>query len=486
MPQHMIPKMPALRKATTKSQIRSKLPSHRMCALMFVILAISLISRPNMPSFEVKSTLELRDPAKSNDSYAYESMPSPKMKRYNNIHDVPSMKSSGPVKVNGIGGLMEFNDVCLTKHISGSELEGVIHFIPDHNDVIDNKERCKHRSSPLNHHDMFAVNVSDYSYCMDQLKLSEYQHIPSHVETVHLYEEPVISLNFNLNIGHSLFDYLLIYLPHWHIYREQENFPFGGVISHVMNDCLLDTNTFWFCEILRTINAFGEKAQQLQPEPNNTTLYCYKSLYRIHIAMWQRMYTKFLTERVFDDFRDLLNQKFNLDRKRDYFSIQTSRNEIKRLLLYSHAPSGRRVWLDMNDKVEKYKHHPKYEEKVDFHIVDDFGSFSAAEQASLFNSADAIMMSHGAQMANSIFAVDGVLFVEMGCQVPVFLGEPAYMALLRGQYRNVTKCESENHDLMCLVCEGDTNYDDYNNFTMTDVGFQTMLDYVIAELTQMQ
>ena len=85
-----------------------------------------------------------------------------------------------------------------------------------------------------------------------------------------------------------------------------------------------------------------------------------------------------------------------------------------------------------------------------------------------------------------VLSHDRVLFLSLGCQVPVFLGEPAYMALLRGRYRNVTKCESDNHDLMCLVCEGDANYDDYSNFTMTDVSFQTILDYIIAELTQMQ
>jgi hypothetical protein len=124
------------------------------------------------------------------------------------------------------------------------------------------------------------------------------------------------------------------------------------------------------------------------------------------------MYTSFLTEQVFDDFRDLLNEKFNLNRKRDYFSMHSTTNRVKRLLLYSHAPSGRRVWLDMNDQVNKYKHHPKYQDKVYFHIVDDFGSFSTAEQASLFNSADAILMSHGAQMANSIFAVGKATMIQ--------------------------------------------------------------------------
>ncbi|KAL7482708.1 hypothetical protein ACHAW6_008371 [Cyclotella cf. meneghiniana] len=476
----------SLFKTASKSQSRSILLPRQFFALIIIIIAISLVSRPNISLFEVKNVTEKGGTAPSVNTYASESIPPPKMKVYNNIEDFPNIESSGPNRINGIGGLMEFNNVCLTKHISGTELEGVIHFNPDHVDLLENRERCKHRSSPLNHHIMFATNVSDYSYCMDQLKSNEYQHIPSHVDVVHFYEEPVISLNFNLNIGHSLFDYLLIYLPHWHIYRREENFPFSGVISHVMHNCLDDANKFWFCEILRAITAFGEHAQQLRPEPNNTTLYCYKSLYLIHIAMWQRMYTSFLTEQVFDDFRDVLNEEFNLTRKRDYYSVHSTAHKLKRLLLYSHAPSGRRVWLDMNEQVDKYKHHPKYQDKVYFQIVDDFGSFSTAEQASLFNSADAILMSHGAQMANSIFAVDGLLFVEMGCQVPVFLGEPAYVALLRGRYTNVTKCESDNHDLMCLVCEGDAKYDDYSNFTMTDVSFQTILDYIIAELTQMQ
>ena len=41
-------------------------------------------------------------------------------------NEMPNIQSTGPSGINKIGGLMEFNNVCLTKHISGTELEGVI------------------------------------------------------------------------------------------------------------------------------------------------------------------------------------------------------------------------------------------------------------------------------------------------------------------------------------------------------------------------
>mmetsp|Transcript_9719 Transcript_9719/g.21624 ORF Transcript_9719/g.21624 Transcript_9719/m.21624 type:complete len:510 (+) Transcript_9719:77-1606(+) len=408
---------------------------------------------------------------------------------YNDMSQMPNISSSGPNEVNNMGGLYEYTNVCLTRHISGTELQGILYLQPNDAVLLHNRERCKPRSAPLNHHQMVAVNVADYSYCNAELKLDEYQHVPSLVETVHYFEDPVISLNFNMNIGHSLFDYLLVYLPHWYAYRSNNNFPFGGVISHVMDGCLDEDNSFWFCEILRSMNAFGEDAIQLPHQPDDGTLYCYKSLYLIHIAHWQKKYAfeGHLTKKpVFDTFRDLLFDEFELKRGREYH-LQEKMNETqhssmrqKRLLFYSHAPSGRRVWNGMNELIERYRNEPKYKKEVHFHIVHDFGAYSAREQAALFNEADAIVMVHGAQMGNSIFSVDGTLFVEIGCRIPTYIGNPLYMALLEGQYKIVNRCKGGLNKTICLTCVGKD--DDYDNFTMTSSAFQSMVDDVLVEL----
>ena len=60
------------------------------------------------------------------------------------------------------------------------------------------------------------------------------------------------------------------------------------------------------------------------------------------------------------------------------------------------------------------------------------------------------------------------------------------MTLLHGKYRNITKCEAGTDERMCLVCNGTENDDDYNNFTMTDVGFESKIDYVVDELAEMR
>lgn len=47
----------------------------------------------------------------------------------------------------------------------------------------------------------------------------------------------------------------------------------------------------------------------------------------------------------------------------------------------------------------------------------------------LFNSYDVLVMVHGAQMANNIFALPGTFFIELGCDIPVFLGEKSYLSV---------------------------------------------------------
>eukprot|EP00978_Attheya_sp_CCMP212_P019008 scaffold52711_cov63-Attheya_sp.AAC.1 len=88
-------------------------------------------------------------------------------------------------------------------------------------------------------------------------------------------------------------------------------------------------------------------------------------------------------------------------------------------------------------------------------------------------------------MANSIFAVDGTSFVELGCVIPTFVGNPKFMHLIGGTHVNVEKCsesssQKESGDV-CVICDGGDEAIN-NNFTMTHAGFETMVDNVLSSL----
>jgi hypothetical protein len=439
---------------------------------------------------------------------------------YNNTRDVPTMISSGPRIVNQqiAGGLYEFNNVCLTKHYTSSYLRGLVYFAPDEEELMNNELRCAPCSAPLNHpggwngtgrdeknvkhkcgfeciHASYASSVDDWSDCMGQevvqrkLKVWGQEQIPARAHTVHYYKDPVYLLNFRPeNIGHSLFDTMLVWLPHWDYYRTRHNniFPFKGLLSDSLEGCLTTNDSFWFCEILRAVEAFGMNPIELPPKPNNTTLYCYESLYISHLAAQRQMrYPQWLPKRVFDSFRDVLFEEFKLPRSRSYKignniqegSASQNANSTKRILFYAHEPSGRRVWNGMNDLIHNAKGQPKYS-NLQFDIIHDF-NIPITEQAKLFNAADAHVMVHGAQMANSIFSVDGTFFVEIGCRIPVFIGNQGFLNLIDGNYMSVQQCLGKSN-VPCLVCEG--NDLTYGNFTMTSDSFERLMDQVVVHV----
>ena len=210
-------------------------------------------------------------------------------------------------------------------------------------------------------------------------------------------------LNFQKNIGHSLFDTLLVWLPHWYIYRNKAggNFPFKHVVSDSLYGCL-ESSTFWLCEILRSMDAFGTDPLELPPPPNaNTTLYCYETLYVSHVALQRNLrHPDSLPKSVFDEFRDVMFERYSLPRNRNGTVSSAAgtvvKNEGRRMsgrvsiLLYAHEPSGRRVWEGMNDLVDSARTSGKYSH-VDFTVVRDF-DIPIQEQATLFNAADGLVM----------------------------------------------------------------------------------------------
>lgn len=442
---------------------------------------------------------------------------------YNNINisAIPQLISSGPTDAlpNTIG-MYQFENVCLTKHLTEYDLTGLVYFTPDDTTLLNNPKRCIPCSAPLNHdggwngtgrdekevnhkcgfetlHAMFASDVQDFAECYSkqsvqrQLEIWGQRYIPhSVVNTVHYYEEPMIHLGFSSNIAHALFDHLLTYLPYWYAFKTQNNWPFSGVTSVAHQGCLNNNNGGWYCETLRAMNAFGPNAMEVFPpsysrSDHNTTLYCYKKVFINHLALQRTLtYDKQITKPMFDEFRDELFAKFGLKRGRSFHSNNdTNRGnntKSKRILLYAHEPSGRRVWLGMNDLIADIR--PKYND-VEFHVVKDFGAYTIAQQADLFNTYDAHIMVHGAQMANSIFAVDKSLFVELGCKIPTFISNQKFLHLIDGKHIKVEKCEDGRDDERCVVCD---NTDDltYGNFTVTSAGFQSLVDDVLLQLEQ--
>lgn len=295
------------------------------------------------------------------------------------------------------------------------------------------------------------------------------------------------------NIGHSLFDTLLVWLPHWYMYRNKAggSFPFEHVVSDSLHGCL-ESSTFWFCEILRSMDAFGTDPFELPPPPDvKMTLYCYETLYVSHVALQRTLrYPEALPKSVFDEFRDIMFERYGLPRNRNGTAssaagtvVTEKRRRMSRrvsILLYAHEPSGRRVWEGMNDLVDSARTNGKYSH-VDLLVVRDF-DVPIQEQATLFNTADGFVMTHGAQMANSIFAVDGAVFYELGCLIPSFLGNSHFMRLLGGTYKGVQACPSKRPkpDDVCLRCDADLLY---GNFSMSNAGFERMLDGMLDKLS---
>lgn len=338
---------------------------------------------------------------------------------YDNITAMPNMISSGPFLVNNdIPGLYEFNNVCLTKQLSEKcheavnhcegDIQGIIYFTPNDDTMMSNPLRCVTCSAPLMHgwndttgrdgeevghrcgftstHVMYASDVADWNQCRLQpdaqrlTNLWEQEQVPKYVESIRYYNEPILSLNFKAdNIGHSLFDHLLMYLPLWQRFKDT-TYPFKGIQSHSIQGCLSDTNNDWYCAILRSMNAFGDDTKELPPT-SNTTLTCYKSLFVTELAIQRGLKHGVLTKELFDELRDILFHSFNLDRGRNYhYDKQDEEDKHTKLLFYAHKPSGLRVFEGMDELVNTLSKQSKYQ-GVDFQMIDDFGSYSIIEQA---------------------------------------------------------------------------------------------------------
>jgi len=426
---------------------------------------------------------------------------------YSSPERMPAMKSAGPWPVDPkVGGLYKFENVCVTNNIDAPkppELDtssrGLLYFT---NTVKDQKRCVPCSKSQMNSrvedkwnaatsdsahicgmkglHAMMAKSVGDYNDCMensDNHKLmirARQNQSPSHVSSVHFFEDPTFLLAFDAHDREkSLFDMLLTYLPHWHKFKS-EGFPFNSVISHSVQGCLTHSKS-WLCEVLHQTEALGY-AQELQWERKDSTLYCFKSLYYNQLEYQRDLkHEGLVTKTIMDDFRDELFRNLALPGPRDMSDVwkKDAKLAMKRPINIALYANGKNVWKDLDKLVGNARSRKDYH-NLEFNVINNFDDLTVAEQATAFNLADAVVSSTGDHMANAIFSPDNTFFAEAGCSHQSLTSNSHFMALLLGTHKSVVKCaEGQSADEICALCSGD------GSFSMTEKHFRSLLDDIM-------
>jgi len=444
--------------------------------------------------------------------------------------------SKGPILFDpNMDGLHLFENVCLTNNIdqlrfkSGPEstLRGLIYFKNAQEEDMTNPKRCLpcsnnddmtswdgtyqdeklvgHKCGMNGIHAMFATSVGDWSSCIMEdtnMKLMEdmqQTQSPLNVSTIHFFQEPTFLLQFNsMDMEESLFSMLMGYLPHWNKWLmgggndddgDQEGFPFNSVISHSLQGCLGHSHN-WFCEILHQMYAFGE-AKEIPWESNDSTLYCYHELLYNQVGYQRNMdHEGLVSKEVFGSFREMLFRKFALPRRRtvedrlaEKEAAGTTSSEDTKIIFYDNKLSDQQtVWKEMESLISKARELEKFQHIKFVTVNKSFDDLSVAQQARMFNEADAIIMARGQHMANAIFSVDGTSFVELGCKAQSLVGNPRFMELIDGKYKAVERCSGsvlEGGGDVCVICKSE---DDDSSFTMEPEMFVKLIDDIVASL----
>jgi hypothetical protein len=177
-----------------------------------------------------------------------------------------------------------------------------------------------------------------------------------------------------------------------------------------------------------------------------------------------------------DEFRDEVFNHFGLRPRDRKEIIEKDRKLATRILLYANKSGDKNRWDNLDQLVRKVTgKHPH----VDFHIVQDF-DIPIAEQARLFNSADAVVMATGDHMANSIFVPDDTIFAELACGSPSLTNNPRFMELIAGSativdsYTTSSCSESGSDAAFCITC-----LQDKSSFTMPSASFEALIDDIV-------
>lgn len=419
---------------------------------------------------------------------------------------LPKMISTGPRRVeDDLGGMHLFTDVCVTNNIDSAKppeqdtsVRGLVYFDKR---MAKNPKRCVPCStkamnaraddkwgepssldSQLGHqcgmqglHAMYASSVTDWNDCTSETENRQFMirnrqnQSPSHAKNVHYFEEPTLLLSFKANDRESsLFEFLFTYLPYWHVFRKK-GYPFDSVFSKSVQGCLSHSRN-WFCELTHQMGAFGY-ARETNWEETHATLYCFKNLYYNQQTF---SYSRLVTKQIMDEFRDEVFSHFGLPRPRDRKDIiEKDRQQLAmRILLHANENGDSNRWDGLDALVKSVKgKHPH----VDFHIVQDF-DLPIAEQARLFNSADAVVSATGDHMANSIFVPDDTVFVELSCGLLSRTSDSRFMELIAGSAISVSSssCSDSKSDAPCISCLADQS-----SFTVSNDSFAALVDDVV-------
>lgn len=419
---------------------------------------------------------------------------------------LPKMISTGPRRVeDDLGGMHLFTDVCVTNNIDSAKppeqdtsVRGLVYFDKR---MAKNPKRCVPCStkamnaraddkwgepssldSQLGHqcgmqglHAMYASSVTDWNDCTSETENRQFMirnrqnQSPSHAKNVHYFEEPTLLLSFKANDRESsLFESLFTYLPYWHVFRKK-GYPFDSVFSKSVQGCLSHSRN-WFCELTHQMGAFGY-ARETNWEETHATLYCFKNLYYNQQTF---SYSRLVTKQIMDEFRDEVFSHFGLPRPRDRKDIiEKDRQQLAmRILLHANENGDSNRWDGLDALVKSVKgKHPH----VDFHIVQDF-DLPIAEQARLFNSADAVVSATGDHMANSIFVPDDTVFVELSCGLLSRTSDSRFMELIAGSAISVSSssCSDSKSDAPCISCLADQS-----SFTVSNDSFAALVDDVV-------
>mmetsp|Transcript_6581 Transcript_6581/g.11057 ORF Transcript_6581/g.11057 Transcript_6581/m.11057 type:complete len:600 (-) Transcript_6581:25-1824(-) len=413
---------------------------------------------------------------------------------------LPKMVSTGPRRVDdSLAGMHLFTDVCVTNNIDSAKapdvdtsIRGLIYFDKR---MAKNPKRCVPCSikamnsraedkwgesssldSQLGHqcgmnglHAMYASSVTDWNDCTAETENRQFMirnkqtQTPSHAKNVHYFEEPTFLLSFKAdNREGSLFETLFTYLPYWHVFRKN-GYPFDNVFSKSVQGCLSHSRN-WFCELTHQMGAFGY-ARETNWEETHATLYCFKNLY---FSQQTSSDPGQVTKQIMDEFRDEIFSHFGLPRSRDRKdTIEKDRKLAMRILLYSGE-----TWENLEKLVKEVTgKHPH----VDFHIVQDL-DVPIAEQARLFNSADAVVMASGDHMANSIFVPDDTIFAELSCGLLSRTSNSHFMELIAGSAITVasSSCSDSRNDAPCISCQAG-----HSRFAMPSASFEALVDDIV-------
>ena len=320
----------------------------------------------------------------------------------------------------------EFHEVCATLNIDSSKRvqRGLVYFDPLNSHPL----RCVPCPNPIEKqtwgdhacglmwiHQINARSIEDFQSCYRQnLKfIAEIDQRQQHVQEYTgglFYEETVLLVSFaRKNPGHQMFDSLFTMMPL--LVRNEK--PYSWVIVH--QDPLCPENE-WFCAIMRRLGAIQD--YQLLPV-FNSHISCFKN---IIIPKWGISRSVAYPDAMVQEFRRKLQRGFNLEKTN---GLEENPKTKRKLLLYAHDTKSvevnqhRRIWLDMRKSVAQNE---SVQDEFAIQIVDDFAQLSTDDQAKAFFEADVVVMPHGGQFGNAMFARAGTIFLEIVCNGYSHLG----------------------------------------------------------------